>query len=134
MVMTGFNAAPLPGPHLLAVIRVDAATEQLVARGDFADLEAEHAVDGLRPVQHVAIDRPVPGTDAGEVLTALEAFDSFDGVVLHRRRLGQYDGMAVSGRGYSAYFQPLRLAIRRQQKVPASRRCGVLAGRRQPML
>lgn len=52
-----------------------AGTEQCVGGRHFADLETEHAVDRLGPVEFVGVDIPVPSADAGEVLAAFEALD-----------------------------------------------------------
>lgn len=72
VILTGFQATQLAGPDPGPVIRVHAGAEQGVGGGHFADLEPEHAVDRVRPVEPVGIDLPVPGADAGKVLAAFE--------------------------------------------------------------
>ncbi|MNZ38408.1 hypothetical protein D3C78_558840 [compost metagenome] len=73
MVFAGFQATQFAGPDPQPVVRMHAGAEQGVRGRHFADLEAEHAENRIRPIQPVGVDIPVPGADAGKVLAAFEA-------------------------------------------------------------
>ncbi|MNF74929.1 hypothetical protein D3C84_569760 [compost metagenome] len=74
MVLAGFQASQLTGPDPDPVVGMHAGAKQGVGGRHFADLEAEHAVNRVRPVEPIGVDIPVPGADSGEILAAFEAF------------------------------------------------------------